>query len=197
MAQIDSSKTHTTCTWCLSDPLYIRYHDTEWGVPLYDETKMFEFMVLESFQAGLSWWTVLQKRENFREAFDQFDAQKIARYDDLKIDLLTQDAGIIRHRGKIEATRNNAQKYLEMREQGSSLVEFFWDYVDGSSIDTQRTALSQIPSSTELSDRIARDLKQRGFRFLGSTTVYAHLQAAGLVNDHLVSCPQHAKILTA
>ncbi len=187
---MNTDKNLTPCSWCHGDPLYIEYHDTEWGVPLRDDQKMFEFLVLESFQAGLSWWTILKKRENFREAFDNFDAQKIAQYDEDKILKLLNDEGIVRHRAKIEATINNAQRYLEMKERGKGLSDYFWSFVDDTPIINNRTSLSEVPAKTELSDFIAKDLKKKGFKFLGSTTVYAHLQAAGLVNDHLTTCPQ-------
>ncbi len=194
MAQINNQKSSTTCTWCLKDPLYIKYHDLEWGVPTHDEHQLYECLTLESFQAGLSWWTILKKREHFRKAFDNFDPLKIAGYTDQKIASLLENQGIVRHKAKILATINNAQKYLQVLDNGTSFSEYIWSFTDGKSIDGKRVTLKDVPSRTEISDIIAKDLKQKGFKFLGSTTVYAYMQAIGMVNDHLTSCPRHAEI---
>ncbi len=191
MAQIKNQTTLATCSWSHQHPDYMHYHDTEWGIPVYDERAMFESLILESFQAGLSWWTILQKRENFRAAFDNFDAHKIASYSDDKVEQLLSNPGIIRHRGKIEATINNAQMYLQLRNEGKGLVDTLWSYVDHQPIINQWTDLSQVPAKTQLSDTLSKDLKKLGFKFVGSTTLYAHLQAVGIVNDHLTTCPYH------
>ena len=175
------------CTWCGDDPLYVKYHDEEWGVPVYDDQKMFEFLILESFQAGLSWITILRKRENFRKAFDNFDADKIAQYDEAKVESLLHDAGIIRNRQKILAAIKNARRTIALRKE-SGLANYFWNWVDGKQLQNDITSMSDVPAKTELSDAIAKDLKKRGFGFVGSTTIYAHLQAAGLVNDHTNAC---------
>lgn len=175
------------CAWCGEDPLYVKYHDEEWGVPVYDDQKMFEFLILESFQAGLSWITILRKRENFRKAFDNFDADKIATYDESKVEELMHDAGIIRNRQKILAAIKNARRTIALRKEGG-LANYFWKWVDGKQLQNDITSMNDVPAKTELSDAIAKDLKKRGFGFVGSTTIYAHLQAAGLVNDHTNAC---------
>lgn len=175
------------CTWPGNDELYIHYHDEEWGVPVFDDQKMFEFLILETFQAGLSWITILRKRENFRKAFDNFDAQKIAVYDDFKVQSLMEDAGIIRNRLKILATIGNARAYLEMAKE-ISLTHYFWSFVEHKPLVNEWNSLKEIPATTELSDRISKDLKKRGFKFVGSTVIYAHLQATGIVNDHVKNC---------
>ncbi len=185
------------CDWVpKNDPLYVAYHDEEWGVPIYDDQKIFEFLILEGFQAGLSWRTVLYKRENFRKAFDQFDAQKIARYDERKIQQLMQNSGIIRNRLKIEACVNNARCFLEVQEKFGRFSNFIWRFTDGKPIVNHWKTLSELPARTELSDLISKELKQLGFKFVGSTIVYAHMQATGMVNDHLVSCFRHAQLAT-
>ncbi|MCF7859362.1 MAG: DNA-3-methyladenine glycosylase I [Candidatus Cloacimonetes bacterium] len=176
------------CPWGTADQLYIRYHDEEWGVPVYDDKTQFEFLVLESAQAGLSWHTVLKKRENYRTAYDGFDVLKIAKYDEKKIMKLMQNAGIIRNRRKIEASVNNAQHFLEIQTEFGSFSNYLRDFVDGKTLINEWSDISQIPARTELSDRISKDLKKRGFKFLGSIIIYSHLQATGLVNDHLKSC---------
>jgi DNA-3-methyladenine glycosylase I len=175
------------CTWCGEDALYIKYHDEEWGVPVHDDQKMFEFLILESFQAGLSWITILRKRENFRKAFDNFDVDKIANYNEQKVESLMQDAGIIRNRLKINAAIKNAKQSIELRKEGG-LAKYFWNWVDGKQLQNRIKTISDVPAKTELSDAIAKDLKKRGFSFVGSTTIYAHLQASGLVNDHTHNC---------
>lgn len=176
------------CPWCGNDELYIKYHDEEWGVPVHDDRKHFEFLVLESAQAGLSWLTVLKKRENYRKAYDNFDAQKVSQYDEVKIQELMQNAGIIRNRRKIEASINNAKRFLEIQEEFGSFDNYIWSFVDSKPVKNHWKDLSQMPATSDLSDRVSQDLKKRGFKFLGSTIVYAHLQATGLINDHLVDC---------
>jgi DNA-3-methyladenine glycosylase I len=176
------------CDWSGTDPLYIQYHDEEWGVPVHDDRKLFEFLLLEGVQAGLSWLTVLRKRENYRAAFDGFDPEKIARYDDAKLSALMGNAGIIRNRLKINAAVTNAQAFLKVQEQFGSFDAYIWGFVDGKPIINHFRTMSEIPASTPLSDAISKDLKKRGFTFVGSTICYAHMQATGMVNDHIVSC---------
>ncbi|MBW8358221.1 MAG: DNA-3-methyladenine glycosylase I [Weeksellaceae bacterium] len=176
------------CGWCEKDDLYRSYHDEEWGTPVYDDETIFEFLVLESFQAGLSWYTILRKRENFRKAFDRFDYTKIAAYDASKIDDLMQDAGIIRNRLKILATVNNARRFMEVQEEFGSFSEYIWNFVGHKPIVNRPIVLKDIPATSEISDALSKDLKKRGFKFLGSTVVYAHMQATGMVDDHIVDC---------
>ncbi|WP_223608142.1 DNA-3-methyladenine glycosylase I [Chryseobacterium sp. OSA05B] len=176
------------CQWCEKDDLYRKYHDEEWGRPVYDDPTIFEFLVLESFQAGLSWYTILSKRENFRKAFDDFDYKKIALYNEEKIEELMNDPGIIRNRLKIKATVTNSQKFQEVQKEFGSFSVYIWDFVGGKPTDHQPHALSDVPATTEISDTLAKDLKKRGFKFMGSTVVYAHMQATGMVNDHIESC---------
>ncbi|HAO50659.1 MAG TPA: DNA-3-methyladenine glycosylase I [Runella sp.] len=176
------------CAWCEKDDLYRKYHDEEWGNPVYDDATIFEFLVLETFQAGLSWYTILAKRENFRKAFDRFDYQKIAQYSEAKMAELQQDAGIIRNGLKIKATVTNAQAFLKIQQEFGSFSKYIWGFVDGKPIDHQRKSLSEVPATTEISDRLSKDLKKRGFKFVGSTVVYAHMQATGMVNDHVADC---------
>lgn len=176
------------CAWCGSDPLYVAYHDEEWGRPLYDDDQLFEFLVLETFQAGLSWITVLRKRENFRKAFDGFDARKIAAYDQAKLEALKQDAGIIRNRLKIEATVANAKAFLDLQESEGSFSKYLWAFVNDEPLIGGWNTLDQVPATTMLSDALSKDLKKRGFKFVGSTVVYAFMQACGLVNDHVKDC---------
>jgi DNA-3-methyladenine glycosylase I len=182
------------CSWCEGNDLYLDYHDKEWGVPVHDDRKHFEFLVLESFQAGLSWLTILNKRENFRKAFDGFDPNKVAKYNTRKITTLLKDKGIIRNRMKIEATINNAKRFLEVQKKFGSFDKYIWGFTDHKSKINSWKKLSQIPATTKLSDEISKDLKKRGFKFVGSTTIYAHLQAIGLVNDHLVSCFRYKEL---
>ncbi|HTV32322.1 MAG TPA: DNA-3-methyladenine glycosylase I [Methylocella sp.] len=179
------------CPWPGADPLYLAYHDEEWGVPEHDDRALFEKLILDGFQAGLSWITVLRKREAFRLAFDQFDPEKIARYQPNKIESLMQNAGIIRNRAKIENSVASAKAYLKIQEK-EGFGNYLWGFFDGRSIENQYTAISQIPAQTPLSVKIAKDLKSRGFNFCGPTVVYAFCQANGMVNDHLVSCWRHA-----
>lgn len=176
------------CAWCGSDPLYQKYHDEEWGRPVCEDQKIFEFLVLESFQAGLSWITILRKRENFRNAFDDFDYRKIAQYQEEKVEALLQDAGIIRNRLKILATVNNAQRFMEVQEEFGSFSQYIWGFVEGKPLVNRPKTLSEISATTAVSDALAKDLKKRGFKFMGSTVVYAHMQASGMVNDHVEDC---------
>jgi DNA-3-methyladenine glycosylase I len=176
------------CPWCKDDELYIKYHDEEWGVPVHDDKKHFEFLVLESAQAGLSWLTILRKRENYRRDYDGFDYNKVAMYDDDKVNELMQDAGIIRNRRKIEASINNAKCFIEIRKEFGSFDKYIWGFVNNEPIVNNWDDFSKVPATTELSDKISKDLKKRGFKFLGSTIIYAQLQATGIINDHLASC---------
>ncbi|MDR1587774.1 MAG: DNA-3-methyladenine glycosylase I [Treponema sp.] len=182
------------CDWCLGSELYMAYHDTEWGVPVYDDRKHFEFLVLESAQAGLSWITILKKRENYRKAYDGFDARKVARYGEAKKAKLLGDAGIVRNRLKIEASVNNAQRFLEVQREFGSFSAYIWGFVRGKPVRESRKTVQELPARTELSDRIALDMKRRGFRFLGSTIIYSHLQATGLVNDHIAGCFRRGEV---
>lgn len=179
------------CSWANKTELYARYHDEEWGKPLHDDQKLFEFLILEGMQAGLSWITILKKREAFRAAFDNFNVQKVAAYDAAKMDELMNNPGIIRNRLKIEAARNNAQKFLEIVAEFGSFDAYIWGFVNHQPIVNQWKQLSEVPAKTELSDKISADLKRRGFKFVGSTVVYSHMQATGMVNDHLMSCFCH------
>jgi DNA-3-methyladenine glycosylase I len=176
------------CGWCLSSDLYKEYHDQEWGTPVYDETTLFEFLLLETFQAGLSWITILNKRENFRAAFDQFDHKKIAAYNDDKILDLLQDAGIIRNKLKVYSTVTNAQNFIKIQEEFGSFSKYIWEFTDGKPLINNPKTLKDVPATTPLSDRISKDLKKRGFKFVGSTVIYAFMQATGMVNDHVESC---------
>lgn len=182
------------CGWCQGDDLYEAYHDKEWGVPVYDDATLFEFLILETFQAGLSWITVLRKRENFRKAFDNFDYKKIANYKQDKIDALIQDAGIIRNKLKIHATITNAQSFIKVQEEFGSFSIYIWDFVDGKPIKNSIKYYKDAPANTALSDALSKDLKKRGFKFVGSTVVYAHMQATGMVNDHEVDCFRYNQV---
>ncbi len=175
------------CVWPKNE-LAITYHDTEWGVPLHDDQRLFEFIVLEGAQAGLSWDTILRKRENYRDAFDGFDVNKVARYTDKRIEKLLQNEGIIRNRLKVASAVTNAKAFLTVQKEFGSFDNYIWSFVDGKPIVNKWKDTSQIPASTEVSDTISKDLKNRGFKFVGSTIMYAHMQATGMVNDHLVSC---------
>lgn len=183
------------CGWAGTDPLYMKYHDEEWGVAVYDDARLFEFLILETFQAGLSWITILRKRENFRNAFDNFDYQKIAAYGDEKFNSLMQDAGIIRNKLKILATISNAQAFIKVQDEFGSFSKYIWGFVDGKTIQNNFSDLSELPAKTSLSDEISKDLKKRGFKFTGSTVVYAHMQATGMVNDHLNTCFRHKEVM--
>jgi DNA-3-methyladenine glycosylase I len=183
------------CSWPSGDPLMIKYHDDEWGVPVHDDQKLFEFLVLEGFQAGLSWLTILRKRENFRKAFDNFNFNKVALYDQQKINSLLQDSGIIRNRLKITATITNAKVFLEVRKEFATFDTYIWRFTDGKTIHNGFKSLQELPAKTELSDRISLDLKKRGFKFVGSTIVYAHMQATGMVNDHVTGCFRYSELV--
>lgn len=185
----------TRCSWCGDDPLYVSYHDNEWGVPVRDDRKHFEFLTLEGAQAGLSWVTILRRREGYRKAFDRFDPQKVARYPKRKVESLLKDEGIIRNRLKVESTVNNAKQFLKVQEEFGTFDRYIWDFVDGKPVVNKWRALSDIPASTDLSDRVTKDLKQRGFKFVGTTVIYAHLQASGLVNDHITGCFRYREII--
>ena len=176
------------CDWCRDDKLYMRYHDEEWGKPLFDNQRLFEFLVLETAQAGLSWITILRRRENYRVAFDAFDVDMIASYDEKKRQSLLADSGIIRNRLKIDSAINNAGKIVDMRNSGTSLSEYLWRFVDGQPVQNHFSRLSDIPASTDVSKKMSRDMKRRGFSFTGPTICYAFMQATGMVNDHLTSC---------
>ncbi len=179
------------CAWSTSDPLYIAYHDREWGIPVHDDRQLFEMLILEGAQAGLSWITILKKRENYRKAFDNFDAKKIARYDAKKVKALLKNEGIVRNRLKIEATIGNARAFLEVQTEFGSFDKYVWQFVGGKPIQNRRRSLKKIPPSTPESDAMSKDLKKRGFRFVGSTICYAFMQAVGMVNDHVVGCFRH------
>jgi len=177
------------CGWVpLNKPIYMAYHDEEWGVPVHDDTKMFEFLVLESFQAGLSWEIVLNKRANFRTGFAQFDFNKVALFGEDKVQELLQDKGIVRNQLKIRAAINNAQRYLEVIDEFGSFCTYFWKFSEGKPIQNHFKTLNDIPANTSLADAMSKDLKKRGFKFLGTTVIYAHMQAVGMVNDHLETC---------
>lgn len=176
------------CGWCGKDELYCTYHDTEWGKPVRNDEQQFEFLILETFQAGLSWITVLRKRENFRKAFDNFDYKKIANYSDAKIEELMQNEGIIRNRLKLKATVTNAIAFMNVQEEFGSFTHYIWSFVNDKPLINNWKSLKEVPATTEISDALSKDLKKRGFKFVGSTVVYAHMQATGLVNDHILDC---------
>lgn len=182
------------CPWPGDDPLYIDYHDKEWGTPLHDDQKLFEFLILEGAQAGLSWITILKKRENYIKAFDEFTAEKIARYSARKIEQLLNNPGIVRNRLKINATVTNAQAYLDVLEQYSSFDEFIWQFVDGKPVQNKWKTMKSVPAMTKQSDSMSKELKRRGFKFVGSTICYAYMQATGMVNDHLEKCFRHQQV---
>lgn len=182
------------CKWCGTDPLYMEYHDTEWGVPVFNDDKLFEFLILETFQAGLSWITILRKRENFRKAFDNFDYKKIANYSVAKYEELLLDAGIIRNKLKIKATISNAVAFMEVQNEFGSFSKYIWKFTNEKPIVNKWNDMKELPATTELSDIISRDLKKRGFKFVGSTVIYAHMQATGMVNDHVTDCFRHKEV---
>ncbi len=182
------------CGWCEGDSLYEDYHDNEWGVPVKDDKTLFEFLILETFQAGLSWITVLKKRENFRKAFDNFDYKKIARYGQDKIDELLDNPGIIRNKLKVNATISNAQAFMEVQKEFGSFSSYIWGFVDGKPIKNKLQNYKEGPATTPLSDTISKDLKKRGFKFVGSTVIYAQMQATGMVNDHEISCFRYEQV---
>lgn len=178
----------TRCKWCVGIDIYEKYHDEEWGVPVFDDQKLFEFLILETFQAGLSWITILKKRENFKLAFDDFDYKKIALYSEDKIQLLLQNAGIIRNQLKIRAAVSNAIAFMKVQDEFGSFSKYIWEFTDGKPINNNRKTLKEVPATTPLSDAISKDLKKRGFKFVGSTVIYAHMQATGMVDDHVADC---------
>lgn len=176
------------CEWCLSDPIYIEYHDLEWGTPVHDDRIQFEFLVLESAQAGLNWLTILKRRTGYKKQYNDFIAEEVAYFDETRVQEMLRDPGIIRNRKKIEASINNAQRFLEIQESHGSFCNYVWGFTDGKQVVNHFSRLSEIPARSDLSDTISKDMKKRGFRFLGSTIIYSHLQATGLVNDHLTDC---------
>lgn len=182
------------CCWVSEDPLYIAYHDKEWGVPVHDDQQLFEFLILETFQAGLSWITVLRKRENFRIAFDFFDVEKVAAYDDEKIQSLLGNAGIIRNKLKIHAAIGNALAFIAVQKEFGSFDKYIWQFVDGKPKQNSIDNLRNLPPNTQISDILSKDLKKRGFKFVGSTVVYAHMQATGMVNDHTTDCFRYKEV---
>jgi len=182
------------CEWCTGSELYMKYHDTEWGVPVFDDSKHFEFLVLESAQAGLSWITILKKRENYRKAYDGFDPEKVARYGEKKKAALLANPGIIRNRLKIEASINNAKRFLETRKEFGSFSNYIWAFVKGRPVIGKWKTLAKIPAKTELSDMVAADMRKRGFKFLGSIIMYSHMQATGIVNDHITRCFRYKEL---
>ena len=184
----------TRCAWCGESELYQAYHDQEWGVPLHDERALFEFLILEGAQAGLSWITILKKREAYRIAFDNFDVARVARYDERKIETLLQNSGIVRNRLKVQATVINAQKFLDIQKEFGSFDAYIWHFAGGKPIQNRRESVSEIPSSTEISDAMSKDLKRRGFKFIGSTICYAFMQATGMVNDHTTDCFRYKQL---
>ena len=188
------SKNHKRCSWCEGNILYEKYHDQEWGVSITDDLKLFEFLTLETFQAGLSWITVLQKREHFRVAFDQFDYEKVALFGYKKIKALLENEGIIRHKQKINATINNAQRFITIRQKHGTFSQYIWDFVGGKPLQNRFKTLDEIPAKTTLSFTISKDLKQNGFQFVGPTVIYSYMQATGMVNDHLVSCFRYQEL---
>jgi DNA-3-methyladenine glycosylase I len=183
-----SGSKKTRCGWAGEDPLYVAYHDTEWGVPVYDDQRLFEFLVLEGAQAGLSWITILRKREAYRKAFAGFDPEKVARFNDKKLAALMQDAGIVRNRLKIESAVKNARAFLAVQEEHGSFSDYQWRFVDGKPLQNARATMKDVPARTPVSDAFSKDLKKRGFNFVGSTIIYAHMQAVGMVNDHVEAC---------
>ncbi len=186
--------TKKRCPWCGDDPLYVKYHDEEWGVPLHNDRQLFELLMLEGAQAGLSWITVLRKRENYRRAFDNFDAAKIVRYDQTDVTRLLADPGIVRNRLKVESTITSARAYLDVLDKEGSFDAYLWQFVGGQPIRNKRRSMSEVPATTPESDRMSKTLKKRGFKFVGSTICYAFMQASGMVNDHLVSCQRHKQV---
>ncbi len=182
------------CGWCVGDALYEAYHDEEWGVPLYDDEKLFEFLILETFQAGLSWITILRKRENFRQAFDRFDYRKMANYSEEKVQELLQDSGIIRNEQKIRASVANAEAFMQIQQEFKSFSKYIWSFVDHQPLQNELQNYKEAPAKTDLSINISKDLKKRGFKFVGPTVVYAHMQATGMVNDHEINCFRHPEV---
>ena len=197
MTNLNYDTTKPRCDWAnKGDELYTKYHDQEWGVPIFDDHKIFEFLVLESAQAGLSWITILRRRENYRQAFANFDAKKVAEFDEKKVAQLLTNSGIIRNRKKIIAAINNAQKFLEIQKEFGSFSEYIWKFTNKKSVTNNWQNLKDVPAKTEISEKIYKDLKTRGFQFLGPTICYAYMQATGMVNDHLTTCFRHSEIAT-
>jgi DNA-3-methyladenine glycosylase I len=188
------SPANRRCPWCLSSEQYLRYHDEEWGVPVHDDRELFEFLILEGAQAGLSWSTILNKRDNYRRAFARFDPAKLARFGARDVKRLMADAGIVRNRLKIESAIGNARAFLEVQREFGSFDAYLWGFVDGRPLQNAPRSIKQVPARTPVSDAISKDLKVRGFRFVGSTIVYAYMQAVGMVNDHLAACFRHAQL---
>ncbi len=182
------------CGWSVKDPIYIEYHDNEWGIPVHDDRLLFEFLILEGAQAGLSWLTVLKKREGYRKAFDNFDVKKVARYTEKKIEKLLQDASIIRNKLKVNSAVTNAKAFMKVQEEFGSFDKYIWSFTDGKVIHNKWKSLKEIPARTKESDAISKDLIKRGFKFVGSTIMYAHMQATGMVNDHVVDCFRHGEL---
>jgi DNA-3-methyladenine glycosylase I len=191
---VPASTEKTRCSWCLGSPLYIRYHDEEWGVPVHDDRRLFEFLILEGAQAGLSWSTILNKREGYRKAFAGFDPAKVARFGPRDTERLMKDAGIVRNRLKIESTISNAKAFLQVQKEFGSFAAYIWQFTGGKPIINHRKSLQEVPASTPESDAMSKDLKARGLRFVGSTICYAHMQATGMVNDHITSCFRHKQL---
>ena len=189
---MSGNEKHSRCPWPGTDPFYVAYHDEEWGVPERDDRALYEKLILDGFQAGLSWITILRKRESFRRAFDNFAPEKVARYSKKKVEALMRDEGIVRNRMKIEGSIASARAWLQVMETGAGFSSFLWDFVDGKPVVNRYTKMSQIPAETEQSRAISKELKARGFKFCGPTIIYAFMQATGMVNDHLISCPRHA-----
>ncbi len=184
------------CDWCGDDPLYVAYHDTEWGVPQYDDRVLFEFLILEGAQAGLSWITILRKRNGYRDLFDHFDAEKIARYSDKKLDTLLQNPKIARNRLKVYGARKNARAFLDIQQERGSFSNYIWDFVDGQPIQNNWRSMLSVPPTSSISEQISKDMKKRGFTFAGPTIMYAYMQATGMVNDHLQDCFRHTECLS-
>jgi DNA-3-methyladenine glycosylase I len=182
------------CGWCGDAPLYVAYHDEEWGVPVRDDRTLFEFLILEGAQAGLSWWTILKMRDGYRRAFDGFDPEIVARYDGIKVQMLLADPGIVRNQLKVASAITNAQAFVEVQQEWGSFSDYIWSFVDGRPIQNEWRTLDEIPATTPLSETISKDLKKRDFRFVGPTIVYAHMQATGMVNDHLVTCFRYQEV---
>lgn len=194
MSELILANNPRRCDWCERDPIYIKYHDTEWGVPVHDDKKLFEFLILEGAQAGLSWLTILKRREGYRKAFADFNVEEIAGFSKDKIEVLMQDTGIIRNRLKIAAAITNAKAFLAICEQFGSFDKYSWQFVNGESIVNTWQSIKDVPPTSKESDAFSKDLKQRGFKFVGSTIIYAHMQAVGMVNDHLVGCFRYNEV---
>jgi DNA-3-methyladenine glycosylase I len=182
------------CTWCGTDPIYVKYHDEEWGVPVHDDTKLFEFLILEGAQAGLSWITILKRREGYRKAFADFDVKKVAKFTPKKIEKLLLDPGIIRNRLKVNSAVSNAKLFMEIQREFGSFDKYSWQFVNGKSIVNKWKTMKQVPATSKESDTFSKDLKKRGFKFTGSTIMYAHMQAVGMVNDHVTTCHRYKKV---